>query len=839
MQNKSNQMPVTSAWSETTTGRKDSDSWIRSSIDALVYSLILATLFLPKLYILLNLKPSYDKYLNGGLVFCIVFFFGEIIISDLPKKNARNIVLDNLLDYVGIATIVLDLTWIAERTTMSTSENKVLIDFWQALSLLKLLRLLRATTIFVTFARLLVDVFVNKSDTIDHKRRQNQIGTKLADILVAQVMVMVILFAMTMRLLLAWDYSVSPFTAMTYGISNSFDSSSSSSQEKESLAMSVRTFFQKYSPNDKPLYLESGNWSVAFVNASDYPYRLWSLKTYRTSSSRGGALHESVSTILSVDISDRNAHDALVELIIMFVIIVQIALFSVALHMLFYQSIVKPLRRIYEAIKSHASVVVRSLEKADTQCQKGISSYEMDTRDADMAAMEVAINKILKFVSNSIDLGGRNEVLHQLASGADAETLAWISNMTGVRTIIDKELAEIEIQESAGSSENFDSLQSIPFGSAGGGSDSTLIGLQRDAHKILSWSFNLFEYAQSISSNAIDTDPTDRNENFSDSWNFYSKLQEALQELIVTMFEQLNLIDCSASNEQSNMDRKSITSERTLRRFLAIICKRYNNKNPYHNVYHCVDVSHATFLMINMLKDSNANLSQLECFALMVAAVAHDVDHPGVNNSYLVSSQHTLALTYNDISVLENKHASTLYAIVSSDKEADIFENLDHESWIKVRKLIIEAIMHTDMTKHFPMMSKLEIMIQLQADTDQQIQKSCFGQSQEDRLLLLSMILHAADISNPVRPITIASKWANMVTQEFFAQGDLEKSKGYPVSPMCDRQATLLPETQVKFIDFIVAPFYNLMERIFPEFACLAERIDQNKHYWKSKYKAF
>jgi cAMP-specific phosphodiesterase 4 len=604
------------------------------------------------------------------------------------------------------------------------------------------------------------------------------------------------------------------------------------------VAESLQFFFEKYSPNYKPLYFESGNWSVAFVNANDYPHRHWSLTADREFSVRGGGLHESISTILAVDISDRNAHDAVVEVIIMFVIIVQIALFSVALHMLLYQSIVKPLRRIYEAIKSHASVVVRSLDKAADIQYQGISSNEMDPRDADMTAMEVAINKILKFVSTSVDLGGRNEVLHQLTSGADAETLAWISNMTGVRAIVDKEHADIEIQKSTEPTEEFFCYtSSLPPG-ARVGRDSTLTGPQQDTNKIQSWSFNLFEYVQSMCSNAINNDSRDTKDDSDDKINIYSKLQEVLQELIVTMFEQLNLIDSPGSNRQS-MDCKSVTSEKALRNFLAIICKSYSNKNPYHNIYHCVDVSHATFLMINMLKDSNAGLSHLECFALMVAAVAHDVDHPGVSNSYLVSSHHPLALTYNDISVLENKHASTLYAIVNSDKEADIFENLDHDSWIQVRKLIIDAIIHTDMTKHFPMMSRLEMMIQLRAANDDQIETSCFGQSQEDRLLLLSMILHAADISNPVRPITVASRWADMVTQEFFAQGDLEKSKGYPVSPMCDRQGTLLPETQVKFIEFIVAPYYNLIERIFPEFSCLTQRIDQNKQHWKSRCSGF
>ena len=38
--------------------------------------------------------------------------------------------------------------------------------------------------------------------------------------------------------------------------------------------------------------------------------------------------------------------------------------------------------------------------------------------------------------------------------------------------------------------------------------------------------------------------------------------------------------------------------------------------------------------------------------AILVAAVCHDVDHPGVNNSYHVNSQSTLAILYDYESVL-------------------------------------------------------------------------------------------------------------------------------------------------------------------------------------------
>ncbi len=45
--------------------------------------------------------------------------------------------------------------------------------------------------------------------------------------------------------------------------------------------------------------------------------------------------------------------------------------------------------------------------------------------------------------------------------------------------------------------------------------------------------------------------------------------------------------------------------------------------------------------------------------AALVAAAIHDVDHPGLNNQYLVAVRHELAILYNDSAVLENHHLAT------------------------------------------------------------------------------------------------------------------------------------------------------------------------------------
>lgn len=60
-----------------------------------------------------------------------------------------------------------------------------------------------------------------------------------------------------------------------------------------------------------------------------------------------------------------------------------------------------------------------------------------------------------------------------------------------------------------------------------------------------------------------------------------------------------------------------------------------------------------------------AQLSDLEIAAFYIAAAGHDLAHPGVSNVFLTNTKAELAETYNDISVLENFHASSLIKLLN------------------------------------------------------------------------------------------------------------------------------------------------------------------------------
>lgn len=52
--------------------------------------------------------------------------------------------------------------------------------------------------------------------------------------------------------------------------------------------------------------------------------------------------------------------------------------------------------------------------------------------------------------------------------------------------------------------------------------------------------------------------------------------------------------------------------------------------------------------------------TMIEKLSLMIAAVGHDLDHPGLNNTYQMNALTQLAIAYNDTSPLENHHCGRL-----------------------------------------------------------------------------------------------------------------------------------------------------------------------------------
>jgi hypothetical protein len=75
--------------------------------------------------------------------------------------------------------------------------------------------------------------------------------------------------------------------------------------------------------------------------------------------------------------------------------------------------------------------------------------------------------------------------------------------------------------------------------------------------------------------------------------------------------------------------------------FIKVLEENYLD-NPYHNYVHCVDVCHACYLYLTKYKAGEL-LQLADILALLISALCHDINHPGLNNSFHVKQQSELA----------------------------------------------------------------------------------------------------------------------------------------------------------------------------------------------------
>lgn len=59
-------------------------------------------------------------------------------------------------------------------------------------------------------------------------------------------------------------------------------------------------------------------------------------------------------------------------------------------------------------------------------------------------------------------------------------------------------------------------------------------------------------------------------------------------------------------------------------------------------------------------------LDELATLGCYIAAAVHDYEHGGVNNDFLIQTRDSLAVTYNDISPLENHHVAAAGRIMGN-----------------------------------------------------------------------------------------------------------------------------------------------------------------------------
>ena len=148
------------------------------------------------------------------------------------------------------------------------------------------------------------------------------------------------------------------------------------------------------------------------------------------------------------------------------------------------------------------------------------------------------------------------------------------------------------------------------------------------------------------------------------------------------------------------------------------------------------------------------------------------------------------------IFLLENHHASSIFKLLL-DKRYNIWSHMNANEYQTFRSLVISLVLATDMANHASLIGRISTYLLFKETNPTSLST--------DSKTLLQTLLHAADISNATKPWTIYVNSAEKIMEEFFSQGDLEKTH-LDEKPTFDREATDIVQLQIGFITHIVHP---------------------------------
>ncbi|NWR25329.1 PDE4C phosphodiesterase, partial [Emberiza fucata] len=264
--------------------------------------------------------------------------------------------------------------------------------------------------------------------------------------------------------------------------------------------------------------------------------------------------------------------------------------------------------------------------------------------------------------------------------------------------------------------------------------------------------------------------------------------------------------------------------------YMLTLEDHYHADVAYHNSLHAADVAQSTHVLLST-PALEAVFTDLEILAAIFASAIHDVDHPGVSNQFLINTNSELALMYNDASVLENHHLAVGFKLLQ-EENCDIFQNLSRKQRQTLRKMVIDMVLATDMSKHMNLLADLKTMVETKKVTSLGV---LLLDNYSDRIQVLQNMVHCADLSNPTKPLELYRQWTDRIMVEFFHQGDREREKGMEISPMCDKHTASVEKSQVGFIDFIAHPLWETWaDLVHPDAQELLDTLEDNREWYQS-----
>uniref|UniRef100_A0A8C8YY08 Phosphodiesterase n=1 Tax=Prolemur simus TaxID=1328070 RepID=A0A8C8YY08_PROSS len=261
----------------------------------------------------------------------------------------------------------------------------------------------------------------------------------------------------------------------------------------------------------------------------------------------------------------------------------------------------------------------------------------------------------------------------------------------------------------------------------------------------------------------------------------------------------------------------------TLCRWLLTVRKNYRMV-LYHNWRHAFNVCQLMFAMLTTAGFQEI-LTEVEILAVIVGCLCHDLDHRGTNNAFQAKSGSALAQLYGTSATLEHHHFNHAVMILQSEGH-NIFANLSSKEYSDLMQLLKQSILATDLTLYFERRTEFFELVS---------KGECDWNIKNHRDIFRSMLMTACDLGAVTKPWEISRQVAELVTSEFFEQGDRERSElKLTPSAIFDRNRKHeLPRLQLEWIDSICMPLYQALVKVNVKLKPMLDSVAANRSKWE------
>ena len=230
-----------------------------------------------------------------------------------------------------------------------------------------------------------------------------------------------------------------------------------------------------------------------------------------------------------------------------------------------------------------------------------------------------------------------------------------------------------------------------------------------------------------------------------------------------------------------------------LRDYVQTLASMYR-ENPFHNFEHA---SHVTMSVLKLLSrivapadlqsDTDKTLHDhtygitsdpMTQFAVVLSALIHDADHPGVPNTQLIKENASIASVYNNKSIAEQNSVDLAWDLLMDDSFGDLRRAIyvTEEDFLRFRQLVVNVVLATDiMDKDLGALRKGRWN---KAFSECPLDESPEVAQNRKATIVMEHLIQASDVAHTMQHWHIYRKWNQRLFLEMYkayAEGRAEK----------------------------------------------------------------